>query len=190
MDVSKMQVKVGSNFKAKSSGTFYEVEKFEIFSEYNRTLNKRDIALIKTKKEIEYVIDDVRNVFVVNSICLPDITSLNDDDEYAQFSGFGLVGSTEKDAFHPQLQKIGGVIYGFERCNNDTSVICFEMDNKGLNCNGDSGSPLFQFDDDSAVVIGVNSASSPFPSLFCGNLTFATRVRNYIDFIRKHLVKN
>lgn len=195
--VAELMIKVGSNSRDSNSGILYGVEKYVIAPKHfsNGTYAKNDMVLVKTKAAIDYLVDEVRNMYVINSICLPKDGIINPDDEYARFAGFGIIKDSKEIVLPRLLQKVGGVIYdplrGRRACKRGFEMICFEMDKNAMNCMGDSGSPLIQYDGYVAVVIGVNSfAKGGTPGFPCGTLTAALRVSYYVDsFIRKALEK-
>lgn len=155
-----VRIQVGSN-TITGGNKWYEVERFEIYKgQYDDGyFFSNDIALIKTTTEIEYVVDEERNMYVVNSICPPQEYIINTDDEYAQFSGFGYMSL---DRTNPEfLQKFGGVIsYINSQKGHQTHLI--DLDLQGaMTCDGDSGSPLIQFDGRKAVIIGLLSSAYP-----------------------------
>lgn len=184
---SLVRIQVGSHTLT-GGDVWYEVEKFEIYRGYDG--NDRDIALIKTTTEIEYVVDEEKHIYVVNSICLPQDHIFNTNKEYIQLSGLGYVG---RDMSDPEfLQKVGGVIDRVPPNDyHPTRLIDLDLQPSEV-CNGDSESALFQFDGRRAVVVGLISKTFPLKgTLICGSRAHVTRVSYYIsDFVKELLLRN
>lgn len=185
-----MRVKVGSNFRDVNEGTLYEAESYKVHPRYfgNRTVTRGDVGVIRTKTEIDYVIDEERDIFVVNSICVPQPNILNQYNEYAVLAAFGSLEDKIDSKMPTLLQKTVGVIYGWTKCDADMMNICFDM-GSAAGCSGDSGSPLIQYNGDKAILIGLISGQEPdrSPGDFCSQIIMAARVGQYVYFLRQQV---
>ncbi|XP_054158893.1 urokinase-type plasminogen activator-like [Oppia nitens] len=157
-----------------------------------------DIGLLELQTEIPVQTDG--DYYVTNSICLPARDAiLSTDSEYLLMAGYGypyiILG------YIPVQFSIRQIDITNNDNNNTDITDNNKIDNKlvikhksihaGIVCKGDSGSGLWQYMDEKAVLIGVHSNSLRFDlRVNCTahpNIGYAVRVSKYIDWILNYI---
>ncbi|CAG2101657.1 unnamed protein product [Medioppia subpectinata] len=154
-----------------------------------------NIALIRLRTKVDPIVFDKGNgsrYYTANSVCLPVRNSTNTGQEMALFSGWGSVADTAAIAPLQQsnqndLHKTDYVIDGTVSCGGDPKQVC-GREFRHMACFGDGGSPLVQYDNNRAVLLGIYSHHRLLGSAGTGQLCppavqYFTRVSYYIDWI-------
>ena len=76
----------------------YGVEEKINYNDYNITgILENDISVMRLERDVEYVIDEENNRFIVNSVCVPSNGFTLNKNKRVKVSGFGLTERSERN---------------------------------------------------------------------------------------------
>ncbi|CAG2163075.1 unnamed protein product [Oppiella nova] len=162
-----------------SSGYVERAHKYYLHPKYNLSdpNGPYDLALVFIDKTTRRKRIQPKKKYNSNGICLPEKDIQNDIQEKAYYSGFGRINY--KGVRATNLMKSSMTLMPDSECHNHISkysMACLNS-NTSHTCKGDSGSPLVQYVNNKAVLIGIHKGSTKMRGK-CGRETsVTTRIR-------------
>ncbi|CAG2106357.1 unnamed protein product [Medioppia subpectinata] len=173
--------------------TYYTGGQYFITPEYeSNQWQPFDLGLIRLNTAIP--LDGTSGVTGINAICLPEEWAANQNEEYVQLVGFGKDNGTRSGTLRSGYAKMM-TAHRDQIQNTALSMQRIPFPSGSGICLGDSGSPVVQYVNGVAVVIGITVSATMDTNNSCQKLTeeagmTAIRVSHHIQWIINTIYNN